>query len=54
MKHGLSVGAGVVDADYRGDIGVVLFNHTGVAYSVTTGDRIAQLIREQCVLPIVR
>ena len=54
LKHGLSVGAGVVDADYRGDIGVVLFNHTGVAYSVTTGDRRAQLICEQCVLPTVR
>ena len=53
LKHGLSVGAGVVDADYRGDIGVVLFNHTGVAYSVTTRDRIAQLICEQCVLPTV-
>ena len=54
LKHGLFVGAGVVDADYRGDIGVVLFNHTGVAYCVTTSDRIAQLICEQCVLPTVR
>ena len=54
FKHGLSVGAGVVDADYRGGIGVVVLNHTGVAYSVTTGNRIAQLICEQCVLPTVR
>ena len=54
LRHGLSVGAGVADADYRGDIGVVLFNHTGVVCSVTTGYRLGQFICEQCVLPMVR
>ena len=52
-NHALAVGAGIADADHRGDIGVILFNHTGVVCSVTTGDKIAHLICEQCVLPTV-
>jgi dUTP pyrophosphatase len=30
-KHHMDVGAGVIDADYRGNVGVVLFNHAKVA-----------------------
>ena len=30
VKHGLSVGAGVIAADFRGEIAVVLFNHSSV------------------------
>ena len=44
LKHGLDVGAGVIDSDYRGNIGVILFNHTDKDYKITKGDRIAQLI----------
>lgn len=43
-KNGLNVGAGVVDANYRGEIKVVLFNHDSKDYDVKIGDRIAQLI----------
>lgn len=53
MKHGIDVGAGVVDYDYRGPLGVVLFNFGDVAYEVKTGDRIAQLILERIVTPDV-
>ena len=44
VKSGLDVGAGVVDADYRGEVGVVLFNHSDVDHVVMVGDRVAQLI----------
>ncbi|XP_047967302.1 deoxyuridine 5'-triphosphate nucleotidohydrolase [Salvia hispanica] len=52
-KHSIDVGAGVVDADYRGPVGVILFNHSDVDFEVKAGDRIAQLIIEQIVTPEV-
>ncbi|XP_066594981.1 uncharacterized protein dUTPase [Prorops nasuta] len=50
-KNHLDVGAGVIDADYRGNVGVVLFNHSNQDFQVKRGDRIAQLICEQIVYP---
>ena len=47
LKHFIDVGAGVIDADYRGNLGVVLFNFSGKAFCVERGDRIAQLILER-------
>ncbi|KAI2503084.1 dUTPase [Fragilaria crotonensis] len=47
LKHGIDVGAGVVDADYRGPVGVILFNFGKEDFQVTKGDRIAQLILEK-------
>ena len=47
LKHGLDVGAGVIDADYRGEIKIVLFNHSSVDYHIEKGDRVAQLIFEK-------
>jgi dUTP pyrophosphatase len=41
------VGAGVIDCDYRGNVGVVLFNHGPDDFVVHRGDRIAQLILEK-------
>ena len=43
----IDCGAGVVDADYRGNVGVVLFNFGPNDFEVSVGDRIAQLILEQ-------
>ena len=40
-------GAGVVDYDYRGNVGVVLFNHAEEDFQVKRGDRVAQLILER-------
>jgi dUTP pyrophosphatase len=37
----------VVDYDYRGSVGVVLFNHHSADFSIKVGDRIAQLILER-------
>ncbi|KAJ4964846.1 hypothetical protein NE237_016695 [Protea cynaroides] len=52
-KHSIDVGAGVIDADYRGSIGVILFNHSDVDFEVKPGDRIAQLIIEKIITPEV-
>ncbi|KAD5507839.1 hypothetical protein E3N88_15542 [Mikania micrantha] len=52
-KHSIDVGAGVIDADYRGPVGVILFNHSDVDFEVKAGDRIAQLIIEKIITPEV-
>ena len=46
IKHGinLSNGIGVIDSDYRGEISVGLRNTSDVPYTVSPGDRIAQLM----------
>ena len=46
-KHGIDVGAGVIDADYRGPVKVLLFNLSGTEFAVNAGDRVAQLIIER-------
>jgi dUTP pyrophosphatase len=50
-KHGIDVGAGVIDADYRGPVGVILFNFSPQDFVVNRGDRIAQAILEQICIP---
>ena len=45
-KH-TDIGAGVIDADYRGTIGVVMFNHSNINVNIEKGDRVAQLIIEK-------
>ncbi|GAV66328.1 dUTPase domain-containing protein [Cephalotus follicularis] len=52
-KHSIDVGAGVIDGDYRGAVGVILFNHSDVDFEVKVGDRIAQLIIEKIMTPEV-
>jgi dUTP pyrophosphatase len=46
LKHGVAVlnSPGTIDADYRGEIGVVLINHGTEDFAVNRGDRIAQMI----------
>lgn len=48
FKHGIDVLAGVIDIDYRGDIGVILYNTSDKDFKVDVGDKIAQLIVEAC------
>ena len=43
LKKFIDVGAGIVDADYRGEVGVILFNFGKEDFVVNMGDRIAQL-----------
>jgi len=46
LKHGLTVlnSPGTIDADYRGEIGVILVNLSDKEFTVNDGDRIAQMI----------
>jgi dUTP pyrophosphatase len=43
----MHTGAGVIDADYRGPVKVLLFNLSGDEFKVGEGDRVAQLIVER-------
>jgi dUTP pyrophosphatase len=40
----IAVGGGVIYEDYRGNIGVILYNHSNVSFKIVHGDRIAQLL----------
>jgi dUTP pyrophosphatase len=48
-KNGIDILAGVIDSDYRGDIGIILYNtDKNIDFVVKKGDRIAQIIFEAC------
>jgi len=51
LKFGIDVGAGLIDSGYRGEIGVLLFNHGDEAFRFAVGDRIAQLAIEPSWTP---
>lgn len=51
LIHHLQVGAGVVDADFRGVVKIILFNHGKHPFVVQIGDRVAQLICEKIYYP---
>lgn len=46
LKHGVTVlnAPGIIDADYRGDIGVILVNLSDQPFTVEPGDRVAQIV----------
>jgi dUTP pyrophosphatase len=52
VRHGLTVlnAPGTIDADYRGEIQVLLVNHGGESVAITRGVRIAQLV----IAPVMR
>jgi dUTP diphosphatase len=45
-KHGITVlnSPGTIDADYRGEIGVLLINHGDAVFPIRRGERIAQMV----------
>lgn len=51
LNHFITVGAGVIDRDYTGNVCVLLFNHSDSDFVVKKGDRIAQLICEVILYP---
>ena len=52
VKHGVTIlnSPGTIDADYRGEIAVILINHGKVPFDVTRGMRIAQMV----IAPVFR
>ena len=44
LKHRVTAHIGTIDSDYRGEIGVILFNHDASNFHVNVGDRIAQMV----------
>ncbi len=46
LKHGITVlnSPGTIDADYRGEVGVILINHGSEPFTVERGMRIAQMV----------
>lgn len=52
VRHGISMvnSPGTIDADYRGEIRVIVINHGQETFTINRGDRIAQLV----VAPVLR
>jgi dUTP pyrophosphatase len=44
FKNGILAHPGVIDTGYRGDLGVLLYNHSDTPYQVKKGDRVAQIV----------
>ncbi|MBD5265910.1 MAG: dUTP diphosphatase [Bacteroides sp.] len=51
LKHGISLvnTPGTIDADYRGEIGIIVINLSNEPYTITNGERIAQLVIKEYV-----
>ena len=49
-NHGIVVPTGTIDADYRGEIGVVVYNLSREPFTIHPGDRIAQLV----ICPVIQ
>jgi len=52
LKSGITVlnTPGTVDADYRGEVGVILMNHADSPFTIRRGDRIAQMV----IAPVIQ
>ncbi len=52
-KHGITIaqGVGVIDSDYRGEIMIMLLNTSAQSYTITQGERIAQLVFQAIIRP---
>ena len=50
----LSNGVGVIDSDYRGEVGMGLINLSDEPYTIQPGDRVAQMMISPVILPALR
>jgi len=55
LKKGISLvnTPGTIDADYRGEIGVILINHGNDEINIKRGDRIAQMVINKIEQPVL-
>ena len=53
FKYGLTMEGGVVDPDYRGNVGVLLRNNSDVGHTLEQGEAMAQVIMERAAMPEV-
>ena len=53
LHHQIDVGGGMIDEDYRGNVAVILYNHSDKLFVVTRGDRVAELICEKVYYPVL-
>jgi dUTP pyrophosphatase len=44
VKHSIDIAAGIIDSDYRGELGVVFVNNGESDYTINVGDKVAQLV----------
>ena len=46
IKHGITVlnSPGTIDADYRGEIGIIIINHSDKAFVIEDGERVGQMV----------
>lgn len=56
FRSGIVAFEGTIDADYRGNISVLLINHSDDVYEIKTGERVAQLVVVPCInmIPVVQ
>lgn len=50
LRHGIALvnAPGTIDADYRGEIGVIVINHGSEPFAIKNGERIAQMVVARC------
>ena len=53
LKYGLTIEGGVVDPDYRGNVGVLLRNNSDEAHILEHGEAMSQVIMEKAAMPEV-
>ena len=49
--HFIEIGGGVIDSDFRGELIVIMFNHSNKPYKVKVNDRIVQIIFHRYEIP---
>lgn len=55
LKHGITVlnSPGTIDEGYRGEVGVILINHSDIAFEIKVGMKIAQLVIQRVVSVVI-